>query len=60
MCIGNFSTFGDGVLEGFSQVEPSGVHKISFHYILSSLTLVPISTSTCNSQVEGMSCHRHY
>jgi hypothetical protein len=47
-------------LEGFSQVEPSGVHKISFHYILSSLTLVPISTSTCNSQVEGMSCHRHY
>ncbi len=56
----NFSPFGDGVLEGFSQVEASGVHKISFHYILGGLTLVPISTSTCNSQVVGMSCHQHY
>ncbi len=57
--MGNFSPFGDGVLEGFSKVEASLVHKISFHYILGSLTLVLISTSTCNSQVAGMSCHQH-
>ncbi len=58
--MGKFSPFGDGVLEGFSKVEASGVHKISFHCILGSLTLVLISTSACNSQVVGMSCHQHY
>jgi hypothetical protein len=41
-------------------VEASGVHKISFYYILRGLTLVPISISTCNSQVVGMSRRQHY
>ncbi len=60
MCARNFSPFGDGVLKGFSKVEASGVHKISFYYILRGLTLVPISISTCNSQVVGMSRRQHY